>query len=110
MPQSQHMAAFPPLIPREVLFGNPDKFSPRISPDGRLLAYCAPHKGVLNVWVRTLDGHDDRVITGEESRGVHLLLWQPDETFGGVVAFTPNNKSVVLISNVDANAARFAQH
>jgi hypothetical protein len=26
-----------PLIPRQVLFGNPDKASPRLSPDGTLL-------------------------------------------------------------------------
>ena len=34
-----------PLIPREILFGNPDKASPRLSPDGRLLAYLAPTMG-----------------------------------------------------------------
>ena len=34
-------AELPPLIPREVLFGNPDKASPRISPDGNRLAYAA---------------------------------------------------------------------
>jgi len=39
------------LIPREVLFGNPDKASPRISPDGARLAYLAPMDGLLNVWV-----------------------------------------------------------
>lgn len=32
-------AELPPLIPREVLFGNPDKASPKISPDGKRLAY-----------------------------------------------------------------------
>jgi hypothetical protein len=32
----------PPLIPREVLFGNPEKVSPRISPDGKRLAWIAP--------------------------------------------------------------------
>ena len=44
----------PALIPREVLFGNPEKMSPRISPDGRLLAYLGPSNGVMNVWIRTL--------------------------------------------------------
>jgi hypothetical protein len=39
------------LIPRRVLFGNPERVSPRISPDGTLLAWIAPHEGVLNVWV-----------------------------------------------------------
>src|SRR6185503_2577559 len=36
----------PPLIPRSVLFGNPDHASPSVSPDGRLLGYVAPLDGV----------------------------------------------------------------
>lgn len=43
-----------PLIPRSVLFGNPEKAAPQISPDGKKLAYLAPEKGVMNVWVRTI--------------------------------------------------------
>ena len=47
-------AELPPLIPRDVLFGNPDKAGPQISPDGKHLAYLAPDdKNVLQVWVRT---------------------------------------------------------
>ncbi|PYX80723.1 MAG: S9 family peptidase, partial [Acidobacteria bacterium] len=51
------------LIPRKVLFGNPERSSPQISPDGTRLGYLAPDQGVLNVWVRTLGNNDDRVIT-----------------------------------------------
>ena len=39
------------LIPREVLFGNPERVSPNLSPDGSQLAWIAPRDGVLNVWV-----------------------------------------------------------
>ncbi|HUH01114.1 MAG TPA: hypothetical protein VML75_03905, partial [Kofleriaceae bacterium] len=39
------------LIPRAVLFGNPDKAGPQISPDGKQLSWLAPVDGVLNVWV-----------------------------------------------------------
>jgi len=38
-----------PLIPREVLFGNPERADPQISPDGTQLGYLAPVDGVLNV-------------------------------------------------------------
>jgi hypothetical protein len=41
----------PPLIPREILFGNPEKAQPRLSPDSNRLAYLAPVDGVMNVWV-----------------------------------------------------------
>lgn len=47
-------AELPPLIPRDVLFGNPDKAGPQISPDGKHIAYLAPDdKNVLQVWVRS---------------------------------------------------------
>ena len=39
------------LIPREVLFGNPERARPSISPDGSRLCWIAPKDGVLNVWV-----------------------------------------------------------
>jgi dipeptidyl aminopeptidase/acylaminoacyl peptidase len=67
-----------PLIPRKVLFGNPEKSGAEISPDGKMLSYLAPHNGVLNVWVRTVGGHDDHVITSDHTRGIHVYFWQPD--------------------------------
>ena len=39
------------LIPRRLLFGNPERTAPRISPDGKYLSWLAPADGVLNVWV-----------------------------------------------------------
>jgi len=68
----------PPLIPREVLFGNPEKANPQISPDGRKLAYLAPHNGVLNVWVRTIGANDDQVVTSDKKRGIRMYFWQED--------------------------------
>src|SRR5271157_175463 len=66
------------LIPRSVLFGNPERSSPEISPDGTMLAYLAPDQGVLNVWVRTLGKADDRVITNDRKRGIRNFFWQYD--------------------------------
>src|SRR6266550_460791 len=65
------------LIPRSVLFGNPERTGPEISPDGTMLAYLAPDQGVLNVWVRTLGKTDDRVITNDRKRGIRNFIWQP---------------------------------
>ncbi len=67
-----------PLIPRKILFGNPEKSGAEISPDGRTLAYLASEDGVLNVWVRTVGTSDDRVITEDRKRGIHIFFWQPD--------------------------------
>ncbi len=66
------------LIPRSVLFGNPERSSPQISPDGAMLAYLAPDHGVLNIWVRTLGKTDDRAITNDRKRGIRNLFWQYD--------------------------------
>ncbi|GBC77525.1 Dipeptidyl aminopeptidase BIII [bacterium HR08] len=68
----------PPLIPREVLFGNPERVNPQISPDGTKLAYLAPHEGVLNVWIRTIGKTDDRVVTSDRKRGIRVYFWQED--------------------------------
>ncbi len=67
-----------PLIPRSVLFGNPERAAPQISPDGSMLAYLAPDQGVLNIWVRTLGKTDDHAITNDRKRGIRNLFWQYD--------------------------------
>ncbi len=38
-----------PLIPRRVFFRDPDRTLPRLSPDGRSLAWLEPHDGALNL-------------------------------------------------------------
>lgn len=65
-------------IPLEVLFGNPEKTSPQISPDGTKLSYLAPLNGVLNVWVRTLGTDDDRPVTHDTGRGIQSYFWMHD--------------------------------
>ena len=69
------MTTNPPLIPRDVLFGNPERQSPQLSPDGKRLAYLAPRDGVMNVWVRTVGQSDDRPVTGEKTRPLRAYLW-----------------------------------
>ena len=72
-------AQLPPLIPREILFGNPARTDPQISPDGNLLSYLAPDaKNVLQIWVRSLSGRDDRQITSEQKRGIRHYTWAYD--------------------------------
>ena len=71
-------ADLPPLIPRSVLFGNPEKAAPAISPNGAMLAYLAPYNGVLSIWVRTLGKSDDRVVATDPARPIRNVVWQPD--------------------------------
>ncbi|CAA9491669.1 MAG: Dipeptidyl anminopeptidase [uncultured Rubrobacteraceae bacterium] len=71
-----------PLIPREVLFGNPSRVSPRLSPDGESLAFLAPKDGVLNVWVgpvgSPIDGDEFEPVTDDRVRGIRLFFWAED--------------------------------
>jgi dipeptidyl aminopeptidase/acylaminoacyl peptidase len=74
------------LIPREVLFGNPERTSPRISPDGTRLAWIAPREGVLNVWVAPIgasgpsgvDWDAATVVTDDTDRGIRVIAWARD--------------------------------
>ena len=64
------------LIPRDLLFGNPDRTMVRISSDGSNMSYLAPVKGVLNVWVAPA-GHLEkaRPVTNDTYRGIHNYGW-----------------------------------
>ncbi|MEC7248080.1 MAG: S9 family peptidase [Cyanobacteriota bacterium] len=74
--------ALPPLIPREVLFGNPEIMSVNLSPDGSWIAYLAPVQGVLNLWVRDLDGQAPaRVLTQQRDRPQMPGYWTADGRF-----------------------------
>ena len=68
----------PELIPREVLFGNPVKDTPQISPDGKMLAYLAPVNDALNVWVKTIGTDDDWIVTKDDNRGILYYFWAAD--------------------------------
>lgn len=60
-----------PLIPRKVIFGNPDKAAPRLSPDGTRLSYLAPLNGVLNIWVGAADKPDAaEPVTSDTTRSI----------------------------------------
>ncbi|MDH3290368.1 MAG: S9 family peptidase [Gemmatimonadota bacterium] len=68
----------PLLIPRSVIFGNPEKADPQVSPDGSHLAYLAPLDGVLNVWVGDITGEEFRPITHDTDRGIRAYFWAHD--------------------------------
>jgi dipeptidyl aminopeptidase/acylaminoacyl peptidase len=67
-----------PLVPREVLFGNPEKAGGRISPDGERLAFLAPVNGVLNVWVGAIGTDDFKPVTDDRDRGIRSYFWAHD--------------------------------
>jgi dipeptidyl aminopeptidase/acylaminoacyl peptidase len=80
------------LIPREILFGNPDKTRVLISSDGKWIGYMAPLDGVLNVWVAPLDNISSaRPVTNDTGRGIHYFT----------VAYT--NRHVIYTQDTDGD-------
>ena len=71
-----------PLVPREILFGNPERIQPRISPDGKRLAYIAPKNGVLNVWLGDIGAPPEtfRAVTDDTERGIRAFFWGQDNS------------------------------
>lgn len=66
------------IIPKNILFGNPVKTSPQLSPDGKKMAYLAPLENVLNVWVGDISAEDYKVVTKDKGRGVVNYFWAQD--------------------------------
>ena len=69
------------LIPRDILFGNPVKTSPKLSPDGKKMAYLAPSEEVLNVWVKTIGEDNDKMVTNDTNRGIRRYFWSEDSEY-----------------------------
>jgi dipeptidyl aminopeptidase/acylaminoacyl peptidase len=66
----------PNLIPRSVLFGNPERTRVEISPDGKQLAWLAPKDGVLNVWVAPIGKLDQaKAVTSDTKRPIRGYSW-----------------------------------
>ncbi|TKD05198.1 alpha/beta hydrolase family protein [Polyangium fumosum] len=64
------------LIPRDVLFGNPDRASPQLSHDGKQLSFLAPVDGVMNVWVGPADDPSKaKPVTSDKVRGIRQYFW-----------------------------------
>src|SRR5687767_8745791 len=68
-----------PLIPRKLLLGNPTRFAPELSPDGRMLAWRADVDGVMNLWVAPVDALGEATpITSLPGRPIVSHDWTPD--------------------------------
>jgi dipeptidyl aminopeptidase/acylaminoacyl peptidase len=97
----------PEIIPKTVLFGNPEKMMARLSPDGTRLAYIAPSNDVLNVWVKTIGENDDRAITTDDNRGIFRYFWAQDGEHVLYMQDEGGNENWLLYSvNVESGEVR----
>ena len=80
----------PPLIDREVFFGNPEYSGAQISPDGQYISFMKPLDDVRNIWVKGVNEPFEkaRPLTQEKKRPIGQYFWSRD---GKRILFVKDN-------------------
>src|SRR6185312_1229271 len=73
-------SGLPPIIDRELLFGNPEIAAPQLSPDGKYVSFLKPWNDTRNVYVKGVDEPFSaaRLLTTEKKRPVAGYFWTRD--------------------------------
>jgi dipeptidyl aminopeptidase/acylaminoacyl peptidase len=76
-------SGLPPIIDRELIFGNPEIAAPELSPDGKYLAFLKPWKDTRNVYVKGVDEPFSaaRLLTTESKRPIAAFFWTRDSKY-----------------------------
>ena len=82
-PVESRLANLPPLIEREVFFGDPEISGTQISPDGKWITFRKPYNDVVNIWVKAVNAPFDaaRPITADTERPVGGYFWSEDSRY-----------------------------
>src|SRR6202453_2068483 len=80
------LAAFadqPPLIDRNLFYGEVTIAGAQISPDGRYLSFLKPYKGTRNIWVKKASEPFSaaRPVSAEAARPVRGYFWSRDSKY-----------------------------
>lgn len=78
--KNNYLKKLPPLIDREVFFGDPQIANAKLSPDGKFLAFQKPLNGVINVWVKRLNEPFKAAhpVTADRDRPIRSYSWSED--------------------------------
>src|SRR5688500_5848574 len=102
-------AQSPPLIDRELFFGDPEIAGAQISPDGAFIAFIKPFKGMRNIWVKkTAEPFANaKPVTADTKRPIPGYFWSRD---GKYILFVQDkagdeNYNVYAVNPADAPAA-----
>jgi dipeptidyl aminopeptidase/acylaminoacyl peptidase len=78
--QADYLDKLPPLVDREIFFGDPQIAYAALSPDGRFVSFVQQLDGILNVWVKGIDEPFDaaRPVTADSVRPVVGYFWSED--------------------------------
>jgi dipeptidyl aminopeptidase/acylaminoacyl peptidase len=75
--------AQPPLIDRDLFFGNPEIAAGQLSPDGKYLAFLKPWKDTRNIYVKGVDEPFSaaHLVTAESKRPIPFYFWTRDSKY-----------------------------
>lgn len=78
--QTAPAAGQPPIVDRELYFGDPEISGAQLSPDGRHIAFLKPLKGTRNIWVKSAAEPFDkaRPVTADAKRPIGQFFWSRD--------------------------------
>ena len=70
-------AQSPPLIDRDLFFGDPEIAGAQISPDGAFIAFIKPFKGTRNIWVKKTSEPftSAKPLTADTKRPIPSYFW-----------------------------------
>ncbi|NER47627.1 MAG: prolyl oligopeptidase family serine peptidase [Symploca sp. SIO1A3] len=70
----------PPLLQRELFFGDPNIAGAQLSPDGQFIAFQKPLDGVINLWVKGIDEAMEgaRPVTTDAESPILFYSWSAD--------------------------------
>ncbi|HXF42821.1 MAG TPA: alpha/beta fold hydrolase [Pyrinomonadaceae bacterium] len=73
----------PPIIDRELIFGNPEYAGAQLSPNGRFISFIKPYKGTMNVWVKEFAEPFEkaRPLTADTARPIRSYFWSLDSKY-----------------------------
>jgi len=103
--QDANDSALPPLIDREIFFGDPELAGATISPDGEHIAFLKPFQGVRNVWVKRTEEpfNAARPVTADTRRPIPQFFWSRDGRYVLFVQDRDGDENFNLYA-VDPNA------
>ena len=83
-------AGLPPIIDRDMFFGNPEIAGAQLSPDGKFIAFLKPWKDTRNIYVKGVNEPFSaaRLMTTETKRPVAGYLWTQD---GKYIVYAKDN-------------------
>jgi dipeptidyl aminopeptidase/acylaminoacyl peptidase len=81
--QADSLSQLPPLVDRELFFGDPEISGAQISPNGEFISFRKQYKDVMNIWVKGIDEPFEaaRPMSADTTRPVSGYFWSQDSRY-----------------------------